>query len=130
MRMLGPLSSGAAVGNNGAATANADTGVVISGRVLAVGMVYLDSPPAGTTDVVVATKGANGPAQTLLSLANAATDGWWYPRVGTHSTAGAAMLYAAGGAAVGEPPAVHDVVNVKIDQANAGDSVQVWLLMG
>lgn len=129
MRMLGPLSSGVAVGNNGSATANADTGVIISGRVIAVGVVYLDSPPAGTTDVVVATKGTNGPAQTLLSLANAATDGWWYPRVGAHSTAGAAMLYAAGGTAVGEPLAVHDLVNVSIAQANAGDSVDVWLLM-
>lgn len=129
MRMLGPLNSGVAAGNNGAATANADTGVVISGRVVAIGVAYLDSPPAASTDVVVATKGANGPAQTLLTLTNAATDGWFYPRVGTVSTAGAAMLYAGGGAAVGDFLAIHDVVNVKIDGANAGDSVNVWLLM-
>lgn len=129
MRMLGPISSGAAAGSNGSATANADTGVIISGRIVAVGVVYLDSPPAGTTDVTVATRGNNGPAQTILSISNAATDGWWYPRAATHSTAGAAMLYAGGGAAVGDYLAIHDVVNVKIDQANAGDSVNVWLLM-
>lgn len=128
MRLMGPIYSGAAAGNNGAATANADSGVV-SGRIVAVGLEYLDSPPAGTTDVVVATKGGRGPAQTILSIANAATNGWFYPRVGTVSTSGAAMLYAAGGAAVGEPLAVADVVNVKIDQANAGDGVNVWLLM-
>lgn len=129
MRMLGPLSSGVAVGSNGSATANADTGVIISGRIVAVGVVYLDSPPAGTTDAVIATKGNYGPAQTILSISNAATNGWWYPRVGTHSTAGAAMLYAGGGTAVGEPLAIHDVVNVKIDQANAADSIEVYLLM-
>jgi hypothetical protein len=126
---MGPIYSGAAVGGNGVATANADGGVV-SGRIVAVGVEYLDSPPAGTTDVVVATKGGgSGPAQTILSIANAATSGWFYPRVGTVSTSGAAMLYAAGGAAVGEPLAVADIVNVKIDQANAGDGVNVWLLM-
>jgi len=129
MRLLGPIYSGAAVGNNGAATANADTNNVVAGRVVAVGVTYLDSPPAGTTDVVVATKGANGPAQTILSIANAATDGWFYPRVGTHSTAGAALLYAAGGTAVSDYLAISDVVNVKIDQANAGDGVNVWLLL-
>lgn len=129
MRLMGPIYSGAAVGGNGVATANADSGIVVSGRVVAVGLVYLDSPPAGTTDVVVATKGSEGPAQTILSLANAATNGWFYPRVGTVSTAGAAMLYAGGGTAVGEPLAIADVVNVKIEQANAGDGVNVWLLM-
>lgn len=129
MRLLGPIYSGAAVGNNGAATANADTNNMVAGRVIAVGVTYLDSPPAGTTDVVVATTGANGPAQTILSIANAATNGWWYPRAATHSTAGAALLYAAGGAAVGDYLAISDVVNVKIDQANAGDGVNVWLLL-
>ena len=129
MRMLGPIYSGAAVGGNGVATANADSNNVVAGRIVAVGVTYLDSPPAGTTDVVVATKGVNGPAQTILSIANAATDGWFYPRVGTVSTSGAAMLYAGGGTAVGEPLAVVDVVNVKIEQANAGDGVNVWLLM-
>jgi hypothetical protein len=127
--MMGPLYSGAAVGADGSATANADTNNVVSGRIVAVGLSYLETPPAGTTDVVVATKGTNGPAQTILAISNAATDGWFYPRVGTTSTSGAAMLYAAGGTAVGEPPAINDVVNVKIDGANAGDGVNVWLLM-
>lgn len=129
MRLVGPINSGAAVGGAGVATANADTSNVVAGRVIAVGLVYLDSPPAATTDVTVATKGTNGPAQTLLSIANAATNGWFYPRIGTVSPAGAALLYAAGGTAVAEPLAISDVVNVLIAGANAADGVNVWLLM-
>lgn len=126
--MLGPLYSGAAVGANGVATANQDSSGVVSGRILAIGLGYLDTPPA-TTDVVLATKGTSGPVQTFFTRSDSGTDGWFYPRVATVSTAGVALLYAGGGTAVSDYLAIHDVVNVKIDQANAGDGVQVWLLM-
>lgn len=129
MRLVGPINSGAAVGSAGAATANTDSTVGITGRVVAVGVTYLDSPPAGSTDITVATKGVNGPAQTLLTISNAATNGWFYPRVATVSPQGAAMLYASGGAAVGDCLAISDRVNVLIAGANAGDSVDVWLLV-
>lgn len=129
MRMLGPLNSGVATGSAGSAAANASTGVVITGRIVAVGLVYLDSPPGASTDVTIATTGANGPAQTVLALTNAATNGWFYPRVATVSTAGAASLYAGSGTAVNDYIAIHDVVNVKIEGANAGDGVNVWLLL-
>lgn len=119
---MGPIYSGAAVGANGAATANASSIHVISGRVIAVGLKYLDSPPAGTTDVVVSTGGQEGPALTILSLSNAATDGWFYPRTPTVTITGAA-------GAEEDLLAIADIVNVKIDQANAGDGVEVWLKM-
>lgn len=126
--MLGPLYSGAAVGANGVATANQDSTSVVSGRILAIGLGYLDTPPA-TTDVVLATKGTTGPVQTFFTRTDSGTSGWFYPRAATVSVANAALLYAGGGTAVTDLLAIHDIVNVKIDQANAGDGVQVWLLM-
>ena len=63
-------------------------------------------------------------ARTLEIEANAATDKWFYPRALTQvNTTGADI------AGAYEAMPVHDLVNVKIDQANAGDSIQVWLLL-
>lgn len=125
MKLYGPINSGAAVGGNGVATANADSTIPLSGRVCGVYVKYNDSPPAGTTDVVIKTKGtaAAPPSTTFLSLTNAATDGWFYPQVQIHTTAGAAIA--------GEytPILIHDIINVAIAQANAADNVDVWLLM-
>lgn len=129
MRLVGPIYSGAAAGSAGSATANATTAVAVRGAVHAVYIEYLDSPPAGTTDVTIATAGIDHPAQTILSIANAATSGWWYPRAATHSTAGAAALYAGGGSAVLDRVAIADKVKVTIAQADAADGVNVWLLL-
>lgn len=126
--MVGPLYSGAAAGADGVATSNQDSTTIISGRILAIGLGYLDTPPA-TSDVILATKGTAGPAQTFFTRSDSGTNGWFYPRAATVSVANAALLYAGGGTAVTDYLAIHDIVNVKIDQANAGDGVQVWLLM-
>lgn len=125
MRIVGPISSGLATGGAGAAGANADSVGIITGYVMGIYVKYNDSPPAGTTDVVVKTQGTapNAPSLTLLSLANAAADGWFFPRVQYHTTAGAAV------ASAYDWPPVHDKVNVAIAQANDGDSVDVWLLV-
>ncbi len=128
MRVVGPLYSGAAAGSAGSATANSTTSVAVAGLVHAVYLDYLDSPP-NTTDVTVATAGVNHPAVTILSIADAATDGWWYPRAATHSTAGVAALYAGSGTAVNDRLAIADTVKVTIAQANAADGVNVWLLV-
>lgn len=128
MRVVGPFYSGAAAGNAGSATANATTSVAVAGLVHAVYLDYLDNPP-NTTDVTVATAGVNHPAVTILAITDAATDGWWYPRAATHSTAGAAALYAGGGTAVNDRLAIADTVKVTIAQANAADGVNVWLLV-
>lgn len=124
-RLAGPYNSGAAAGGAGVATANADTPVRLAGYVVGVYVKYNDSPPAGTTDVIIKTKGTSPepPSFTILTLTNGATDGWRWPRVLTQDVAGADItgnydwIY------------IDDFVNVKIDQANANDNVDVWLLL-
>lgn len=129
-RMVGPLSSGAAAGSDGEATANASTNNPISGRVAAVYVQYVGDPPAGTTDVVVKTTGTSPapPSVTILSLTDGATGGWFYPRAAVHSTAGAALTLE-GSEPVTDMIPIHDYINVLIDDANAGDSVNVWLMV-
>ena len=125
MGLVGPISSGAAAGSAGSATANADSDIRIIGRLVGIYVQYLDSPPAGTTDVTIKTVGSSPapPTYNLLVLTNAATDGWFYPQVQIDDTAGAPI------AAEYTPQLVHDYINVAIAQANAADSVNVWLLI-
>ncbi len=124
IHLAGPYNSGAAVGSAGVATANQDSSVILTGRVLGVYVKYNDSPPAGTTDVVIATVGSRHPATTVLSLANGATDGWRYPNLQVTDVSGVAITGEYQGILIA------DKINVKIDQANAADSVDVWLLLG
>lgn len=128
MRLLGPFNSGAAVGAAGVATANQNTPGPVFGELIAVAVKYNDSPPAGTTDVVIKTAGGSAankypPAQDILTITNAAADGWFYPTDEVVSQAAAAVT------GVQSRLALSDFVNVKIDGANAGDSVDVWLLV-
>jgi len=125
----GPLNSGIAVGDNGVATSSASTTHPVIGKVLAVYLRYNDSPPAATTDVSVATTGTDIPgAITLLSIANSATDAWYYPRNLTETNDGTDITYD-GTRKVYEPYVIHDKVIVTINQANAGDSVDAWLIL-
>jgi hypothetical protein len=123
MNLVGPLNSGAAVGGDGVATANETSTVYIVGRGQGIYVKHNGSPPAGTTDVTIATAGTSAPAYNLLAIVNAATDGWFYPRVQVHTVAGAAIA--------GEytPLIVYDKLKVTIAQANAADSVDVWILL-
>jgi hypothetical protein len=125
LRTIGPIASGACAGGVGVSTANADSPQVVSGLLYAVYIEYVGSPPAGTTDVTIATGGNQDPdsAVTLLSIENAATDGWFFPRQLTVSTANANNTddY--------EMLPVNDIVNVKIAQANDADSINVWLVL-
>ena len=93
-------------------------------------MKYNGSPPAGTTDVTVATLGTSPspPANTILTITDAATDGWFYPRHTVHDEAGVVITYDAT-REVHEPVAIHDKVKVTIAQANDADSIDVWLLL-
>ena len=124
MRLAGPYNSGIAAGGAGVATNNASTSTRLVGKVAGIYVKYNDTPPA-TTDVTVATVGTSpaAPSYTLLSLTNAATDGWFYPQVQIHTSAGAAIA--------GEytPFLVFDFVNILVAQANNGDSVDVWFLL-
>ena len=125
LHTVGPINSGAAAGGAGVATANASTPVRVMGRLRGIYVKYNDAPPAATCDITIATVGGNGapPSQNLLSIANAATDGWFYPAAQLHTTAGAAIAGEYG------PLLVDDHVNVKIDQVNAGDNIDVWLAL-
>ena len=130
MKLIGPINSGAAVGGDGVATANTDHTAVVVGLLLGVYIKYNLTPPAGTTDVVIATAGAGAapPANTILTITNSATDAWYYPRHVTHDETGA-VISRDGTRDVHEPVAIHDFVNVNIAQANALDNVDVWLLL-
>lgn len=121
--IVGPINSGAAVGGNGVATSNADSNVRVCGYVMSVYVKYNDSPPAGTTDVIVKTKGTNSPSLTILTLTNGATDGWRHPRLLMDDDAGADLT------GVYEAVLIDDYINVKIDQANAADNVDVYLIV-
>ena len=126
--LVGPLSSGAAVGGAGVATANLTSSIVVRGQVLSVYVAYLLTPPS-TTDVTIATAGVSAlPAATILSLANANTNIVKYPRVGAHKTDGTNATYD-GTNQIFEPQYVHDKVKVTIAQSNADDYVEVYLVI-
>ena len=125
MKLLGPINTGVAAGGAGVATNNGTTTTKIEGLLIGVYVKYNDSPPAGTTDVVVKTVGTSpdAPTNTFLTLTNAATDGWFYPRINVHNTSGSAQ------AAVWDYVPLYDFVNVAIAGANNSDSADVWLLV-
>jgi len=122
--IVGPFNSGAAAGSAGSATNNADT-KRITGMVWGIYVKYNDSPPAGTTDVTIKTKGTSPsiPSYNLLVLTNAATDGLFPIMSAVYDNAGSAISnqYL--------PFLVDDLLNIAIAGANSGDSVDVWLLL-
>ena len=118
--------AGAAVGSAGAATATGQSSHV-SGKVLAVHVAYLGSPPAGTTDFTLSDE-ADPISESIISLANAATDIKIYPRRVTEKNDGTDILYAAG-EEVFEPYVVHGRLEGIIAGANADDycDITVWI---
>lgn len=64
-----------------------------------------------TTDITI-TDAATG--HTLLTITDATADALYMPRGATHSTAGAAALYAAGGTAVGDRIPVSGEIRVVV----------------
>jgi hypothetical protein len=122
---IGPINSGAAVGANGEATASTTSAQIVTGRVLGLYVKYNDSPPAGTTDVVIETAGVTHPAVTIVTLTNQATSKWVYPRVTPQGVTGVDLA----ALTVLEPAPIADKIKVTIDDANANDNVDVWLLV-
>ena len=117
------VSSGAAAGSNGSATANNTSGHVVVGQICSIGLTYGDSPP-GTTDVTIATSGDNGPALTILTVPNANSDAWFHPRHVVDDNAGANIEYA-DGYAVYDKICIADNIKVTIAGANADDTAEV-----
>lgn len=126
MRLVGAINSGAAVGGNGAAVANANSSTSILGVVIGVYVRYNHTCPV-TTDVIVKTVGGTGamPSTTFLTLTDKNTDGLFLPRAIPQDTVGANLA----ALTIAEPIAIADAVNVSIAGANALDSVDVWLLL-
>jgi hypothetical protein len=123
--LIGPINSGVSAGGAGASTNNKTSTEPIIGELLGVFIGYNHAPPAGTTDVILKTVGtAPWPGTvTFLTVSNNATSGWYRPMLqGCDASAGAI-------AGAYEPILLADFVNVKIDQANDGDSVDVWFLV-
>lgn len=125
--IVGPFTSGAATGADGSATANDTTSNRIRGSVKAVWLKYAGDKP-GTTDVTLATAGNAHPATTILSIANATTDGCFYPRAQAQLTDGTALTYD-GTYNVPVEIFIDDNVKVTISQTNTGDSVTYWMIV-
>lgn len=125
--LFGPINSGAAVGADANATANANSNKLVIGKVLGISIHYDGDTPAGTTDVIVKTVGTTPeiPSQTLLTISNSSTDYFYMPRVIPHDVAGGALA----ALTAAEPMTIHGYVNVKIQGTDAGGNVDVWLLL-
>ena len=125
MNLFGALNTGAAAGGAGVATANATSTVRVSGLILAVYVRYNDSPPAGTTDLVLTTAGSTMPAVTILSISNAATSGWFYPVAQQHLASDGSLV-----SNEYNRLTIDDLAKITITGANNADSIDVWILTG
>ena len=119
------FTTGPATGSAGAATATAYSPHV-SGKILAVHIAYLDSPPA-TTDFTLSDE-ADPAAENIVTLANAATDTKLHPRRLLETNDGTDLTYDGTRKVYGHY-LVHGRLKATIAQANSGDSctVTVWL---
>lgn len=111
----------AVTGTAGSATGSRTTGVV-NGRILAVHLGYTGQP--ATTDVSVATTYA--PTRNILTISNANTDAWFYPRVVMTNTSGAAITFDGTQPIFGEIP-VNDEIVVTVSQGDPGNIVATIL---
>jgi len=120
------FGTGAAAGAAGSATATGYSDTPARGRVLAVHVAYLDSPPA-TTDVTLSDEG-DPAGESVISLVNANTDAKLYPRRVLETNDGTDLSYD-GSHQVYGPYVIHGRLQATIAQANAGDSatITVWL---
>jgi hypothetical protein len=122
--LVGPINSGAAVGGDGVATATGTSALAVEGLLYAIQVKYNDSPPAGTTDVTVKTKGTNPPSITLTLKSDSATDAMYFPRADTTKASDGSAL-----SANSSLLPIADYVQVVIAGANAADNVDVWLYL-
>lgn len=89
---------------------------VLSGKLISIR--YVKTDYADTVDFVIT---AEATGETLWSEENVTASATRHPRAATHSTAGAASLYASGGTAVNDKIALGSD-RVKIVLANGGDT--------
>ena len=123
MSVIGPITTAVAVGAAGAAAGTVVSSQPVRGMIIGIDIQYNDAPPAGTTDVGIKTKGASGvlPSRNILTISNAATDGYFCPRVETVKADGSVSSFVDG------VHYVEDYIQVDMAGANAGDSVSIWI---
>ena len=120
------ISTGAAVGTDGHATATAYSSGV-HGEVLAVYVDYQGGPPAGTTDFTLSDE-SDPASENIINLPNVATNTKIYPRRNVQTQDGTDLEYADGYAQT-TPYVVSGRLEATIDGANADDYciVTVWM---
>ncbi|HUV95811.1 MAG TPA: hypothetical protein VMX14_13430 [Anaerolineae bacterium] len=120
------ISTGAAAGANGSATATAYSPHVM-GKILKVHVAYKNTPPAATTDLYLYEAEDPNATEYIVNLQNAATDVTLYPRRATVTSLNAPIIYATNNN-VHEPFVVCGRLAAKIAGANADDyaDVTVW----
>jgi hypothetical protein len=118
-------STGSTTGGAGASTATGYSPHV-SGKILAVYVAYIGSPPA-TTDFTLSDEG-DPAAESIITLVNAATDIKIYPRRLLETNDGTDLTYDGTRKVYGEY-VIHGRLKAVIAQANDADSatVTVWL---
>ena len=98
------------------------------GRIHAIGITYHVANALGV-DVIVRTVGSGGPVLTLLTLTDNVVNGWFNVRHKVVDEAKANVYYEVTNAkAIYAPPIVDNAIEVVIDQADAGDSVDVQII--
>lgn len=115
------FSTGAASGGAGAATATGYSRV-IAGEVMAVAVVYQDSPPA-TTDFTLSDE-SDPLSESIVTLSNANTDLHMTPRRQVQDNANSGLTFD-GSNVQGAAYVVAGRLEATIAQANDGDSVDV-----
>lgn len=105
-------------GSNGSATGNGLTPYPVSGRVRAIHLDYTSQP--NTCDVTVATNGT--PVLTILTVTNANTDAWFFPRLLMDDTAGTDLT------AIYDAAPVDDHLKISIAQGDDGRTVVATIL--
>ncbi len=125
MNNAGPFSTGPAVGTSGSAEASSET-QYLNGVIIGVAVHYTfgaEYYTTSTVDLTITTRGTNGApiSREILTLSGAGTDGWFYPVLPVQDTQGADIV---GQFTLGIP--VSDVINIAIEAADPGDSVDVW----
>lgn len=121
MELVGPLSSSEVLGlclNDD--QADQDSGTIIKGRIVAV---YVEPVLgcASSPTITVTTK------NRVLTILEVSTDlaGWYFPRTPVHLTTTGAPI----SSQYSQGVPVYDFVNVEISNGQAGDYVNVYLLL-
>ena len=109
----------ATTGAAGAAVGSGSTDAYVRGRILAVHLDYASSI-SSTTDITIS---QSTPPLDVLILTNNATDGWYYPAVEWHSSAGAGL------STYGQVY-VADLLTITATQTTSGTAATVTIYWG